>query len=89
MKNRDLILELLRYNFDADVNLGSGENINISYISEDVDGNKSDERNTKQIFIEKANPICVHAYYNKYGICLCGKHNDECTDMSECFYFEE
>ena len=52
LKIKELIRELLWYNWNAEVTLPSSEEICISYICESVDGKEFDKHNTPIVFIE-------------------------------------
>ena len=52
MKIKDLIKELEQYNPEADITLTISEDITISYICEDLQGNELTKKTTMQVFIE-------------------------------------
>ena len=92
MKNRDLIENLKQYNLDADVTLTTSEDILLSYISEDNEGNKLTKEDTMLIFIEGCDEYmeCAHEYMHEtYDSRWCSLHDYECVDKRDCLYFEE
>ena len=52
MKIQQLITELKKYNPDADITLLTTEDITLSYVCEDRNGNDLTPKTTKQVFIE-------------------------------------
>ena len=52
MKIKDLIELLKNYNQDADITLTTSEDITISYICKDTNGNPLSKETTLQCFIE-------------------------------------
>ena len=92
MKNKDLIKKLKEYNLDADVTLTDSEDITISFISHDSDGNELSEKTTNQIFIEGIDNYveCVYEYINDdYGVKWCSYYNVPCADVKDCYEFNE
>ena len=57
IKVTDLIDELKRYNPNADVTLTFSEDITLSYICKDIDGNELMPSDTMQVFIEPTDKV--------------------------------
>lgn len=52
MKVKELINHLKEYNPDADITTPISEDISVSYICKDLDGNTYSRKTTKLVFIE-------------------------------------
>ncbi len=92
MKNKDLIEELKKYNLDADVTLTTSEDIFISYISENIDGDTLNKQTTMQLFIEGKDfcEECVHEYIHEfYDVKWCNYYDAPCIDVMKCEQYEE
>lgn len=63
MKNRELIKQLLNYNMDADVTLTTSEDITLSFICVDANGEILSEKETSLIFIEGIDKVPDENYY--------------------------
>ena len=87
MKVRELIQKLSVYNLDADVTTPFSEDITLSFICKDDNGNVFSEKTTMLVFIEPCDscPSCVHR--DDEG--LCGFYGKPCADVEECYQFEE
>jgi len=87
MKISDFIKKLERFNPNADITLTDSETITLSYV--DNDG-KYTEKTTPIVFIEPADCCveCVHEYMNG-DIKWCSFYDRPCTDVEECYQFEE
>ena len=57
MKIKDLITELKTYNPEAEVTTPYSEDIMLSYISEDFEGNKLTKETTRVVFIEWSDEV--------------------------------
>lgn len=87
---KDLIKKLNEYNPDADVSLAISEDITLSYICKDNDGNDLTQSTTKQVFIEPMDscPTCVHGYIENDKR-MCSFYQKPCRLVEECFQYEE
>ena len=90
MKIRKLIELLRTYNQEADITLTTSEDICISYICKDPNGNPLTKETTMQCFIEPMDqcPECVHEYMNG-DTRWCSFYDKECEKVGECYQFEE
>lgn len=90
MLNKNLIEKLKEYNSEADVSLVDSEDITISYIHKDTDGNEFTINNTPQLFIEGVDlcPTCVHEYIEDDER-ICSFYGKPCRMVGECFQYEE
>lgn len=90
LKNRDLIEKLKEYNLDADVSLVDSEDITISYIYKDYDGNNLTPSTTPQLFVEGIDscPSCIHECI-KNNERICSFYNKPCRLVGECYQYEE
>lgn len=80
MKVSKLIMELSKFNPEADVSLTVSEDICISYIST---GNAT-PKTTKQVFIEPADECYTCNFYDD-GYCNC--YETEACNVEECFNY--
>lgn len=80
----ELIKELSKYNPKADVTLVDSEDICLSYISKNLDGEILDKSSTKQIFIEACD-ICQKCTWETETYCTF--YDDECSNIDECYNF--
>ena len=90
MKIKKLIELLKTYNQDADITLTTSEDITVSYICKDTNGNPLSKETTMQCFIEGMDncPECVHEYMNGDDR-WCSFYDKECKKVDECYQFEE
>ena len=90
MKVKSLIKYLMKYNPDADIGLcvnGQYENdIYISFICRDTDGNKLNHQTTKQIWLEGMD-FCVNCRYLVGDYCTA--YCKDTVDVDECYHYEE
>lgn len=85
------MIELLStYNQDADITLTTSEDITVSYICKDLNGEPLTKKETMQCFIEPMDscPECVHEYMNG-DTRWCSFYDKECRKVEECYQFEE
>ena len=90
MKIKKLIETLKECNQEADITLTTSEDITISYICKDTDGNPLTKKTTMQCFIEPTDSCleCVHEYMNGDDR-WCSFYDKECKSVDECYQFEE
>ena len=84
-------IELLKeYNSDADITLTNSENICLSYICKDENGNELTKETTPMVFIEPMDlcPMCTSEYMNGDDM-WCSAYDCACRDVEECYQFEE
>ena len=86
MKINKLIDKLKNYNPNASITLTTSEDIILSYICEDSDGNKLNEKTTPLVFIEGCDACqrCEH-YDDEY----CNAYEKNCEDVCSCSQFED
>ena len=90
MKIKELISKLSEYNEDADITLVDSEDITVSYICENLNGEKLTPKTTMQCFIEPMdNCIECASEYMKDDIRWCSFYDKPCIDVDECYNFEE
>ena len=87
---KELIKQLKEYNPNADVTLTTSEDICISYICKDNQGNELTKETTGLIFIEPMDlcPMCTSEYMNGDTM-WCSFYDCACRDVEECYQFEE
>ena len=90
MKMKNLIEYCKTFNPDADVTLVDSEDITLSYIEKDVDGNVFKKETTPIVFIEGVDlcPTCVHEYIEDSER-MCSFYGRPCRMVGECFQYEE
>ena len=90
MQCSKLIEELKKYNQEADVTLTTSEDICLSFICEDNNGNRLTPKTTKLVFIEPKDlcPMCTSEYMNG-DIMWCSFYDCACRDVEECYQYEE
>ena len=88
---KEFIAKLEKYNPDAEITLTTSEDITLSYICKDKNGNDLSIKNTPIIFIEPMDecPQCVHEYVGDDDRRWCSFYNKPCRMVEECFQFEE
>lgn len=92
MKINNLIEELNDYNLNADITLTSSEDIAISYICKDLNGNDLTKKTTMQVFIKGVDKYreCSSEYINEETDELwCNYYDKPCKDKETCEQFEE
>lgn len=87
---KDFIKSLEAYNPNADITLTTSEDITLSYISKDINGEELSKETTMQVFIESTDscPTCVHEYTDD-GLRMCSFYQKPCKLVEECYQFEE
>ena len=87
---KDFIKELSVYNPDADITLTTSENITTSFVCKDKMGNELTKKTTMQVFIEPMDncPECTSEYMNG-DVRWCSFYDKPCSDVEECYQFEE
>ena len=90
MKVKELIGILSTYNQDADITTPISEDITVSYICKDTNGNSLTKETTMLVFIDPCDscPTCVHEYMDS-DTRMCSFYNKPCSLVEECFQFEE
>lgn len=85
MKIDKLIDKLKNYNQKATITLTTSEDIMLSYVCEDNDGNELSKKNTPLVFIEgcDTNQRCCH-YDDEY----CNIYKRNCENVSSCSQFK-
>lgn len=84
MKIIKLINELSQFNPNADVSLIDSEDICLSWIADD--GEDSGKKETMKVFIEGID-CCRKCAHEGDGYCYF--YQKECSDVKECYQFEE
>lgn len=91
MKVKDLIDNLKNLNPNADVGVKTiddeyVDHLYVSYISETVDGQTYNEKNTKQVWIE-AIDLCSNCQFFNNNYCIA--YEKDASDVDECYQFVE
>lgn len=90
MKVFELIDKLKTFNPDANISLTSSEDICLSYIFKNINGEDYTKKDTLQVFIEPTDECstCIHEYTTD-GERLCSYYEKPCKNVEECYQYEE
>ena len=91
VKVKDLMNNLKNLNPNANIGIKTIDDeyidhLYVSFISETVDGQTYDEKNTKQVWIEAVD-LCVNCQFFNNGYCIA--YDKDVSDVKECYQFME